>query len=194
MKIREDARMISAVNRKRLQAVVILAAVCLSVTAIIVFCFSRSRLGTQELAIAARDGNSFCVWTCLRLGVNPNKPMRWGWHFRNLGHTPLTAAAQHGHVDIVRDLLQHGADPNLRDSGSEYPHDTPLSTGAKSGELEVCRVLLEAGADPNVPTNPGPGAFGNWTALDWALQAKQPAVANLLRQHGGRESGRRIGE
>ena len=135
------------------------------------------------------------VRLCLRFGVNPNAPSHWGWNLENEGQTPLTAAAQFGQVEVVRFLLKSGADPNLLDFGTKYPHDTPLSTAAMHGHLEVCRVLLDAGADPNVPTNPKqPGDLGNWTALDHALQANQPAVADLLRQHGGRESGRRRGQ
>jgi len=38
-----------------------------------------------------------------------------------------------------------------------------------------------------------PGDPGNWTALDWALQAKQSAVADLLRQYGAVEGRRRGG-
>jgi ankyrin repeat protein len=51
-------------------------------------------------------------------------------------------------------------------------------------------MLLAAGADPNIVTNP---KDSQWTALDWALQAKQPAIAKLLREHGAVESGRRRG-
>jgi ankyrin repeat protein len=143
---------------------------------------------------AAARGDLDRVQWCLRFGVDVNAPSRWGWHHESDGQTPLTAAAQLGRVEVVRLLLRNGADPNLRDFGSDYPHETPLSTAAKHGQLEVCRILLEAGADPNVPTNPKqPGDGGNWTPLDWALQANQPAVVDLLRQHGGRESGRRHG-
>jgi ankyrin repeat protein len=147
----------------------------------------------SKLTGAAARGDLDGVRWCLRLGVDVNAPSRWGWH-RESGQTPLTAAAQYGRVEAVRLLLESGADPNLRDFGSDHPQDTPLSTAARHGQLEACRVLLEAGADPNVPTHPEqPGEPGNWTALDWALQANQQAVADLLRQHGGRESGRRRG-
>jgi ankyrin repeat protein len=148
----------------------------------------------NQLTGAAARGDLDAVRWGLRFGVDVNAPSRWGWRLENDGQTPLTAAAQHGRVEVVRLLLQNGADPNLRDHGSDNPHETPLATAAMHGRLEVCRILLEAGADPNVPTNPKQsGDPGNWTALDWALQANQPAAADLLRRHGGRESGRRRG-
>ncbi len=105
--------------------------------------------------------------------------------------TPLTAAAQYGQVEVVRLLIDNGADPNLHDGGSEFPQQTPLATAAAQGHLDVCRVLLEAGANPNLPTNPNDvGAPQSWTALDWALQGGHTAVAELLRQHGAVEGGR----
>ena len=104
----------------------------------------------------------------------------------------MTAASEFGHVDVVRLLLDSGADLNLRDFGLEYPHGTPLSTAATHGQLEVCLVLLEAGADPNIPTYPrDPGDSGSWTALDWALQGKESAIADVLRQYGAVEGRRR---
>jgi hypothetical protein len=146
----------------------------------------------NALTGAAARGDLEGVRWCLRFGVDANAPSRWGWRHENEGQTPLTAAAQHGRTEVVRLLLREGADPNLRDFGSDHPHETPLSTAAMHGQLEVCRILLEAGADPNVPTNPEqPGDPGNWTALDWALQANHPAVADLLRKNGARESGAR---
>jgi len=142
--------------------------------------------GANDLTGAAARGDVARVRLYLRLGVDPNTPSRWGWKHENEGQTPLTAAAQFGRADVVRLLLDRGADPNLRDFGQAAPHETPLATAAMHGHLEVCRVLLESGADPNVPTNPvQPGDPGNWTALDWAVQANQPAIADLLRRHGG---------
>ncbi|MCE9603867.1 MAG: ankyrin repeat domain-containing protein [Planctomycetia bacterium] len=148
----------------------------------------------NTLTHAAARGDVDTVRLCLWLGVDPNTPKKWGWHHAD-GQTPLTAAAEQGRVEVVRILLRSGADLNLRDAGPEYPHVTPVATTAMHGQLEVCRILLEAGADPNVPTYPKqPGAPGEWTALDWALQANHLALADLLRQHGGRESGRRIAD
>lgn len=148
----------------------------------------------SRLIGAAARGDVVETRLCLRLGVDPNAPSRWGWSRENHGETPLTAAAQFGRVEVVRLLLDNGADPNLRDRGPELPGETPLSTAAMHGQLDVCRVLLEAGADPNVRTRPmQPGDAGDWTALDWALQAGQPAVADLLRRHGAIEGRRSAG-
>jgi ankyrin repeat protein len=148
----------------------------------------------SRLTGAAARGDLAGVRLCLRLGVDPNTPSRWGWNRENEGQTPLTAAAQFGRVQVVRLLLEAGADPNRRDFGTEFPHQTPLSTAALHGQLEVCRVLLEAGADPNLPTNPmQPGDPGSWTALDWAIEAGQAAIADLLRRHGAVEGRRRGG-
>ena len=149
---------------------------------------------TNKLTGAAGRGDVAGVRLCLRFGVDPNTPSRWGWNHENEGQTPLTAAAQFGRVDVVRLLLEKGADPNLRDFGPEFPGETPLSTAAMHGQLEVCRVLLEAGADPNVRTRQmHPGDLGNWTALDWAMQANQSAIVNLLRLHGAIEGRRSAG-
>jgi hypothetical protein len=145
----------------------------------------------DTLTGAAARGDAARVRLCLWLGVDPNTPSRWGWSRENEGQTPLTAAAQFGRTDVLRLLLDAGADPDLRDFGSESPHETPLSSAARHGQLEASRVLLGARADPNVPTYPRQvGDPGNWTALDWALQAEQPAVADLLRRHGAVEGAR----
>jgi hypothetical protein len=147
---------------------------------------------SNKLTGYAARGDVAGVRFCLRFGVDPNAPSRWGWGRAYDGQTPLTAAAQYGRVEVLRLLLSSGADPNLRDFGPAFPHETPLSTAAMHGQLDICRVLLKAGADSNVLSNPRqPGASGNWTPLDWALQAEQSAIADLLRQRGARESGNR---
>lgn len=146
---------------------------------------------TTLTGYAAR-GDLASVWRGLKLGVDPNKASRYGVRGENEGQTPLTAAAESGRNDVISLLLEHGADPNLRDFGAEHPHDTPLSAAARAGLSDTCLALLKAGADPNIPTHPRqPGDPGNWTALDWALHGNHTAVADLLRAHGAVEGGRR---
>jgi hypothetical protein len=170
-------------------ATLLLMVACIA--AIATWMYWPARPDASQLVGHARKGDIVGVEYCLSQGIDPNAAEKWGWHRENLGQTPLTAAAQFGRVEVVRLLLRKGADANLRDCGSQFPHETPLSTAAMHGQIEVCKLLLEAGADPNIRTNP---KDSNWTALDWALQAKQPAVAELLRQHGAVESGRRRAE
>ncbi|KAJ8525408.1 hypothetical protein ON010_g15706 [Phytophthora cinnamomi] len=57
--------------------------------------------------------------------------------------TPLIAAAQYGHLDVVRLLLERGASIELTRSGGS----TALITAAYEGHCDIVRLLLEKGAD-----------------------------------------------
>ncbi|KAG0647427.1 ankyrin repeat [Hyphodiscus hymeniophilus] len=57
------------------------------------------------------------------------------------GDSLIMLASYHGHVSLVKLLIQHGADPNtLNDRGQ-----SPLAGAVFKGEAEA---LLEGGADP----------------------------------------------
>ncbi|KAH9985146.1 hypothetical protein BJV77DRAFT_1071565 [Russula vinacea] len=56
--------------------------------------------------------------------------------------TPLRAASYNRHMDVVRVLLDHGANVNTIDK-----KNTPLSSAYDGKHLEIMRLLLEHGAD-----------------------------------------------
>ena len=57
----------------------------------------------------------------------------------------LHAASEEEKFDMVKSLLEHGADINSRDA--EYL--TPLDRAALKGKVNVVRLLIELGADVN---------------------------------------------
>ncbi|KAH9023349.1 ankyrin repeat-containing domain protein [Lactarius pseudohatsudake] len=71
----------------------------------------------------------------------------------NVGRTPLFESLFHTrfppdgpeerHVDVVRRLLEHGANPNIRD----HSHSTPLHRASSQGWHEVTRLLISHGAN-----------------------------------------------
>ena len=63
---------------------------------------------------------------------------------RDTGATPLFIAADFGHLDVVRHLVEVGAD---KDQGHENTGATPLYIAAENGHLDVVRHLVEVGAD-----------------------------------------------
>ena len=82
------------------------------------------------------------------------------------GWTGLHAAAKAGHVEAVRLLLDHGADPDAREAGD---NTTPLHWAAAAGRTDVARTLLDAGADVH--------GFGDVHELDvigWAAYFRGP--------------------
>jgi ankyrin repeat protein len=72
----------------------------------------------------------------------------------------LTFAAEKGHEAAVQLLLDHGADPTLRDVGDNA---TPLHFAAERGSLPIVRILLEYGGDVN-----GFGDLHGWDVIGWA--------------------------
>ena len=63
------------------------------------------------------------------------------------GFTPLGLAAFLGGPDVVRVLLEHGADPD--DDADNQFGVRPVNAAAASRDHETMRLLLEAGADPD---------------------------------------------
>ena len=58
----------------------------------------------------------------------------------------LIRAAESGDIQSVRELLDRGADPNIRnDYGT-----TALMWASQDGYIKIVRLLLDRGADPNI--------------------------------------------
>ncbi len=92
---------------------------------------------------------------------------RYDWH---LGYSPLGMAISRGHVDLVRLLLDAGANPR---TGSLTL--TALGLAAEQGEAEIIQMLLPRGIDVNEPV----GQDG-WTALLSAIKHGHRSVVQLL--------------
>jgi ankyrin repeat protein len=85
------------------------------------------------------------VETLRRLLVNdPGLARATNPEAQHQGWTGLHAAAKGGHVDAVRLLLEHGADPNAREAGD---NTYPLHWAAAHGHLETVRLLLDGGGE-----------------------------------------------
>lgn len=100
------------------------------------------------------------------------------------GRCPLHEAVRSGSADLVRDLIQHGAQIDAQDRAGL----SPLHHAAEQDQLKCAQILLAAGADHRLRDNAGqtPSEAGraamrdaNWPR-DWqgAKQANQ--VADLL--------------
>jgi ankyrin repeat protein len=88
--------------------------------------------------------------------------------------TPLTHAAWDGHVEVVRVLLEGGADIQRVNLHNE----SALHYAARNGHLEVCRLLLDRGAKVNIE------GWRNETALHWAAGRGHLSVVKLLVERG----------
>lgn len=123
------------------------------------------------------------------------------------GNATLFFAAWFGHIDAVRLLLDHGADPNTRfvsgqavlspvymhgfndmlrllpEAGAEPVYaghedgETPLMIAVGNGHY-IVRIRRSPPGDPNVRDRKGN------TALRYAPEAQQTEIAELLKRHG----------
>jgi ankyrin repeat protein len=86
--------------------------------------------------------------------------------------TVLSAAAEHGHLAIVQDLMRRGASVNVHD----FDGVTPLILACSNGHRRVAHALLEGGASPTTADDDGV------TALHVSAQNQElaPIVKALL--------------
>ncbi len=94
-------------------------------------------------------------------------------------HIALALAAQHGHADIVRLLLDAGEDPNPYNPDGYNAHATPLHQAVWSDKAEVVRLLVERGARLDICDT----VYGG-TPLGWANYGGRTAIADYLRARG----------
>lgn len=92
----------------------------------------------------------------------------------NFGFTPLFTATQYNNPEVVRVLLENGADPN------KAAHDgvNPLMMAAKNGYLAILEALIAKGADVNFSEN-----FG-CTPLVLAAKYGFLEIVNVLLNNG----------
>jgi len=122
--------------------------------------------GCMSIHTAARQGNLKDVRRQLAWGVNVNER-----HFFTRD-TILIEAADNGHLNVVKLLIEKGADVNLK--GEAWYG--PLHAAAAKGHIEVVKILLENGADVNI--------FHQNKPLHYAAMNGHIEVARILLAHG----------
>jgi len=97
-------------------------------------------------------------------------------------HRALSLAAQHGHAEIVRLLLDAGEDPNRYNLEGNHAHATPLHHAVLGGHEAVVRLLVERGARLDIRDT-----IWHGTPLGWAVHGggkAHPQMAECLRSLG----------
>jgi outer membrane protein assembly factor BamB len=96
----------------------------------------RTNPADEALWDAARAGSVSKVTVALGAGADVNAKSRYGV-------TALMFAADKGHFDVVKHLLDKGADPNLLDT---FYQTRALDLALMNNHLAVTRLLLERGS------------------------------------------------
>jgi Ankyrin repeats (3 copies) len=144
----------------------------------------------SALQTAALHGEFEAVHQLSRLGAKPDLPIlaALGKTEEFLRHLPssesgqrhlaLALAAQYGHAEIVRALLDAGEDPNRYNPPAAHSHSTPLHHAALAGHLGVVKLLIDRGARLDIRD-----VIWQGTPADWAQHEGRTAVEAYLREH-----------
>lgn len=103
-------------------------------------------------------GSNEIVTAILKIGVHPDLTIAGQW-------TPIRVAIEDGYVDIVKTLINFGADVNYGGESGYTPlqhavdmeADTAWQMG-NSPQPTITKLLIEAGADPDFKNDHGQSA------------------------------------
>lgn len=104
------------------------------------------------------------------------------------GRTGLIQAAYWGRTQVVKTLLEAGADPNKKKEGGA--RWTPLWNAAAAGHAEIVQILLDRGADKTLA--PESGERKGISPAQIALIKKHPMVVRLLDEDLANKEGERL--
>ena len=90
----------------------------------------------------------------------------------------LLFACSNGHIEVVKLLLEHGADPNLIGTTRDFDGRTCLSIASSNLKLDIALLLLKKGANPNLHD------FNGVTPLLQATASNRIDTMRLLLSHG----------
>jgi outer membrane protein assembly factor BamB len=144
----------------------------------------------ESLRRGARQGNLALVQAAIEKNIDVNAQTEYGV-------TPLSLACDHGHEEVVRYLLDHGADPNIKDrfyrfgplgwaisrersaivsllvKGGCTDIDSSLASSVAMGNEELVKILLDS---PHLTIK------GLQTAWKAARDSKKEAILTLLKE------------
>jgi ankyrin repeat protein len=114
--------------------------------------------GSTPLYVAAQNGHMNAVEALLEFTADMNLAygagticshnqtrVTWTNIILNVGYRPLYIAAQKGHFEIVKHLVEKNADVNA----PTLKGATPLYVAAQKGHMKIVEYLLENNADIN---------------------------------------------
>lgn len=133
---------------------------------------ARSKNGATPLIFAISHQNTPVARVLLAAHADSNIGFQLGDpSASDLERTPLylAVANQNSDAELVRLLLERGANPNIMDASAG---NTPLTEAAFRQSKEIVSLLLAANADPNTPQP------GRRTALHFAVS--QPSITQAL--------------
>ena len=125
--------------------------------------------GADALLDAARTGDRVRVASLLDSGVSANASTKYGV-------SALGFAAERGHFDIVRLLVERGADVNVADSFYGF---APVDFALRGGRLDIALYLLEHGAQGAVSVLTTAIRRKDAAAVRMALATRQADAAAL---------------
>jgi len=136
----------------------------------------RARGAECDICTAAYFGDLEQVRTlCDQDPSLANRPSDYVTYYACSG-TPLRNAAAGGHIEIVKLLLDRGADPNLPEEGIA-PRGHALHSAVCRGYVDIVKLLLQHGAHPNVEIE------SSADTLRMAIE-RDPKMVELLCSHG----------
>jgi len=126
---------------------------------------------STNLILAAKDGNLVGVNTALKEGADINAKMP------PIGKTALIWASEQGYVEVVKLLLEKGANVDEKN----FTGGTALMTALQQGHVEIIKLLIEKGADVNIKD------LNGVTPLRKAKEMGRSDIAELLESEGAKE-------